>query len=249
LFASVAALLNGKQSNTEFTQAVRDYESKIQATANDVVAGNYPAGGFTCTSNFNGPLIFNLGAPPLGVGTNKGCLFLGKIMTTGTTSTDIFTLAGRQFKQGSPLDIEQLSDALAVAVTSPIDVTENYFHKFGLQIKNVYTITGNTSVGGFGFITEISGAIGGGNPETGSRGVLLYQLNGTISPNTNSRLSNSILINSIVPVRLVLAPGGIRVCLWDGGVHRGEITVGANGSQTATEVTIDNGISVVCQNA
>lgn len=241
LFASVAAMLSGKQATTEFNQAVRDYEAKIQATASDVATGFYSTGTFSCSVSGPGPVTF-APAPVSLPGTNKGCLFLGKMLATGALSTDIFTLAGRQYKPDNITDIETLADASARAVYSPVDITEPYTNKFSMMIKNVYTIPGNVSIGGFGFISELSGANGAGSPDTGSRGVLLYGLTGTTSPNANNRAANAALINAGVTPE----PTGVRVCLWDGGNHKGEITVGDNGSQTTTEVTFDNGVSPVC---
>lgn len=244
LFAGVVLMFNGKQATIEFTQAVRDYEAQIQAVASDVATGTYSTGTFNCMAS--GPSVsFSVGANLSG--TNLGCIFLGKIITTADNNADIFTLAGRQYKfVDNVTDVENLAEAGPKVVGAPVvDLTENYVHKFGLLIKNVYTIPSNFSVGGFGFISELSGATGAGNPDTGSRGVLLYQLNGTSSPNTNNRTSNSNLINTTS--NLVAASGGIRICFTDGGSRRGEITVGENGSQTATELTIDNGVSTLCQ--
>jgi prepilin-type N-terminal cleavage/methylation domain-containing protein len=243
LFASVAILLSGKQRVTEFTQAVRDYEAKIQSVASDVAAGNFRSGEFNCSAGSTGHVDF-LPAPVSDAGTNKGCLFLGKVITTGSSDSDIFTVAGRQYMADNVTDVKTVADAIPWTVYSPVDITEAYAHKFGMMIKNVYTIPNNQSVGGFGFLLQLGGS-GAGNPDTGSRGVLLYSVTGTSSPNANGRAANAGLINTT----LTAASTGIRVCLWDGGSHKGEITIGENNSQTATEVTVDNGISTVCQNA
>jgi len=252
LFAAVAALLSGKQATTEFNQAVRDYESKVQSVASQVAAGFYTTGSFNCNGDNTGnPVTFSRTVPINAAGANISCLFMGKMMTAGTTSSDIFTMAGRQYKTSTTSgDVVTIDDAKPVAVYDPgnsVDVTESFTYKFGLTIKNVYTINGNVSTGGFGFLIELGGGTAAGSPVTGSRGVLLYSLANNSAPNVADRGTNAARFG--VVANLALAPGGIRICLTDGGTHKAEITVGANGSQTSTEVTIDAGISAVCQNA
>ncbi|CAN5448737.1 hypothetical protein BH10PAT3_BH10PAT3_8270 [soil metagenome] len=252
MFLSVSLMLSGKQAETQFTQAVRDYESKIQSVSAEVRNGYYQSGTFNCSATDIAGTKVNISALPVAeAGTNKGCVFLGKVMTMGKTSADIFTVAGRQFIGASNSgDVKDLGQAVPKAVArAGYDVTEQYEYKYGLEVKNVYLIGTPplTSVGGFGFMIELGGGAGSGNPVTGSRGVLLYRLAGPTAPNTNVRTLNADAIDAAGS--LIAAPEGIRICLWDGGNRRAEITVGANASQSETFVTIGSGISTECQNA
>lgn len=255
LFTSVAVMFNGRQATAAFNQAVRDFESKIQVLANDVATGSYNSGGITCTNSATGVTFSSTTGTQ---GKNLGCIFLGKMITVGLspegiTKADVFTLAGSQYNS-SGVDVLNLSEAKPRAVysstDSQIDVTDSYTFSNGLLLKSVYDIGLAKSTGGFGFLSELGGSSGPGNADSGSRSVELYSLyNNTITtiPNTNNRQANVTLIN--LTTNYIKATRGIRICVWDGGKRRGEITIGASGSQTSTEVTIDNGVSAECRNA
>jgi len=148
LFASVAALLGGKQSATEFTQAVRDYEAKILETSSDVTSGHYENDNLTCFINGAGKVKFNSGASSFGTGSNKECIFLGKILAANTDETRIYSVAGKHYKSDNVTDVENLTDADPAAIITPVNITESYKHKYDLKIENVYTIGSNISVGG-----------------------------------------------------------------------------------------------------
>jgi hypothetical protein len=244
LFISVAYMLNGRQAETQFNQALRDYESKIQSVANDVSSGFYETGVFNCIPGAgSSPVTFNNVPPIQEAGTNQNCIFLGKMITTNTNSSDIFTVMGRRISGG--LDVKTIAEATPAAVYQPpLDITEGYTHRFGLQLRRAFVIGTATSVGGFGFISELAGGAALSAPVTGSRGVLLYRLGSTVAPNNQSRQLNDD--DMAVPANYIRADEGIRLCFWDGGRRRGEITIGANASQTSTFVTAGSGVSSDC---
>ena len=69
---------------------------------------------------------------------------------------------------------------------------------------------------------------------------MLYGLLSTSTPGTTSAGTLNVAAN------YYLIPEGVRLCLSGGNGKKAEITIGANGSQTATYVNIDNGVNSVC---
>lgn len=244
LFAAVARTLSGRRSQNESTQAVRDFESKLQGVANDVINGYYP-NGFNCSADAGGSAV-NLTATTSTGGTNVGCIFLGKVIAFDSTDADIITTIGRQYIGAiGSADVSNLTEAKPVAVAiSGADVTDNYVYNYGLRVtKMVQLSDNNTNVGAIAFMSQLSGGIGGSNPLTGSRSVLLYGMNGT-TPNTDSTTTTAGKINA--SGSLIALPDGVRICLRGGNDQKAEVTVGAGGNQTSTFVTLDSGVDSVC---
>ena len=245
LFVGVVSLLGGRSQQTETTQAVRDFESKLQNIASDVANGYYP-NGFTCTADSGGSAIV-LNATAIGGGTNVGCIFLGKVLALDTADTDIITVVGRQFTSSiASTDVSTLAEAkpVAVARSGGPDVTDTYIHKYSLQVTKMVQLSDNTTnVGAIAFITQLSGGIGGSSPVTGGRSTLLYGMAGA-SPNSDSVVTTAGKIDATSS--LYALPDGVRICLKGGNGQRAEITVGAGGNQTSTFVSIDNGVNSVC---
>ncbi len=105
LFFSVMLLVSGQQGRTEFSQSIRDFQSTIEDTANDVATGYYTSSGsFICTArapissvytstsrDYNVPdgtsplnpggsfrPITGMGTPTQG--TNQTCTFIGNAL-------------------------------------------------------------------------------------------------------------------------------------------------------------------------
>lgn len=83
MFAAMLVAFNGRQARTEFTQAVRDYESMLQGIISDVNNGYYSSDGYKCISA--GPdYVPDLALSPSNeTGTNGDCIFIGKLLGVG----------------------------------------------------------------------------------------------------------------------------------------------------------------------
>ncbi len=249
LFLGVVLLLSGRQGQTETTQAVRDFESKIQNIASDVSNGFFP-NGYTCTADTAGSpvTVNNPIATPSSVGANVGCISIGKVIVFDTADADILTVVGRQFVSiigGSDVSTIAETKPVAVARAGGPDVTDNYPYRFGLRVTKMVRLSDNiTSVGAVAFMSQLSGGVGASNPTTGSRSTLLYGLSSTTTPNTDPVITTATKVS--VTANFYAIPDGVRLCLLGGNGQKAEITIGANGSQTATFVSIDNGVNSVC---
>ncbi len=109
MFISAAAFINGRQNRTQFTTAINSLQQQIQQIINETENGFYPnSGTFTCVPNATGPVTFNSTSSKQG--TNGGCIFLGKALQFGISSSgsgastlDVLPLVGNQYQSGIPI--------------------------------------------------------------------------------------------------------------------------------------------------
>jgi len=245
LFVSAAILFNGKQGRTEFSQSMRDFESKLQTVANEVSTGFYVTG-FTCKANGSGQV--KVTSPVASEGANEGCIFLGKAVHSDGDQLDTYTVVGKQYIGSSTDDVVTIDDAKPVAVSqyssgnSP-DVTNTYQNKWGMKVTAIKEADSNNPIGTFAFISELGGGVGASSPVTGSRGVVLYSIK-------NSRMTDSP--NSVVgdierPTLYKVEQEGVKICVTGANRQIGEIDLGTHDSQTGTEVLIDEAVSDACK--
>lgn len=101
LVLTVIATISGQQGKTEFAQAIRDADSRIQDTLNDYASGFYERGSnVSCTADNSGnpPVLTNA---PSNIGTNIGCAYIGRLIKfSGADSYTVHTVVGRQFQAG-----------------------------------------------------------------------------------------------------------------------------------------------------
>lgn len=111
MFVSAMAFVNGRQNRTEFSTAVRDFESVINDIANDVSDGYYAnatSGGQTirCYLDASGNVIIRQQTTNT-QGGNQGCIFIGKALQFRPDESSLddgqyltYTLVGKQYKNG-----------------------------------------------------------------------------------------------------------------------------------------------------
>jgi len=134
-----AAMLTfrGQQGRTEFTQSMRDIDSKIQTIAKDVASG-ISSNTMACTIDASSGRPNLSSVTPGSTGTNPECIFLGKAIEVNTNSDTIktYTVLG---KRNSSMT---LSAANPTAVGSP----ESYSLIGGSTIKSstTYDFSGST---------------------------------------------------------------------------------------------------------
>jgi len=248
LFVSAAVLLTGRQATTEAVQAVRDYESKIQSVASDVLSGYYP-GGYKCTFvSGTGVKVSTITAT---AGTNYGCVSLGKVVAVNSSSANVITVIGQQYAGASQIDASTIAEASPIAVAldslnrSQVDVTEQYTHLYGLEVTKIKSLnTGTSTIGAFGFITSLGGGVSTGSPVSGSRSVQLYTVN--TSSLSDSLQNSADKINTRTPESFTREPDGILICMKTGNGKKASITVGDKNTNTNTFIKIDTGVGTDC---
>jgi len=238
MFASVAVLLRGRQANVEFTQSVRDYETKLLNIMSDVRTGYYNTG-FTCSAPVTGtPIITNTPAPPA---SNSACIFVGKVIQANAIpGSTISTLIGRRTVSGATSDdIETLAQARPVVATV---ASESYEHPFRLRVHRIIRQSNNAiSVYAIGFINKLSGGVANAAPGEGggSNTIELYGL-----------LNSASLVSpapAVDVVNFVPLTDGVIICLRGQNTDQfAEISVGGGNSQTGMITTINKTAGTRC---
>ncbi len=244
LFVMIAIAFQGRQARVEFTQAVRNYEARLQNVISDVTKGYYQSSGFACSAGMSGPPSINSSAPQ-DPGTNSGCIFLGKVVASHEASGDVLTVIGRRLvgAAGSP-DVRNLEEARPLAVhdsVTNVDITELLNHSYGLQVRKVLRLGDQTTtnVAAFGFMNQLAGGVS--SDAQGSRSVLLYGITDTMVATPTDTAAALIQNNGLVRLN-----DGILICLRGANGQRAEVTIGANNSQTAFTTVLDTENSGAC---
>jgi type II secretory pathway pseudopilin PulG len=255
LFVAAMVTVNGQQAKTQFAQAMRDADSKIQRVINDVYAGFYPSYSNINCSAGGSSLSFSSGTT--GQGANRECISLGKVFHFGPNDASvspnqdgyfIYALAGRRTVAGSPLPgtpVSNLAEATPAAVynaTAGLDLTEKSPLGWGLQVTRVGLYTpGNpgsiaSDVSLVGFITSFNQF----NPGTsdlvsGSQTVDLVTAAGN-----GVNQTQSFGVAQVPNLSTSAAPNGVVVCfraIRSG--QRAAILIGADNSRLTTQLKLE----------
>jgi len=241
LFAAVISTFSGRQAKTQATQSARDMETELKSISNDVYSGSFPTG-LTCTVSGTAQPIIAKNAAKEG-GSNKGCVFLGKIVVFEDKMFKVYSVVGKQFINSSSYsDVASLygdNGAKPVVVrfsTDPTYLVYQYDYQYGTTAKKVERITADGNGRNFkaiAYFHQLSGGALTSGSQTGSRGVDLYGITfddaGTFQP-----LTTPIDLSNIAASRYEAVEQGVRVCLEAGNGERGELILGGSGGSAST---------------
>jgi prepilin-type N-terminal cleavage/methylation domain-containing protein len=243
LFVSAAVMIAGRQNQTQFDQSIRQIQSQIQQTINEVSIGYYPnLNNFKCSAS-GASLSISSGSS--GQGTNTGCVFLGKVMQFGVNNTDpeqfiTFTLAGLQ-QDASGNQISSLANARPLVIASSpshSDIPNGYVTsnlEGGLtSVKMSYN---GTPIGAVAFVSNLAPS-GSGSVISGSQQIGLVPINGTAlgaSPSTTADAIDNALASGAATIN---PTNGVQLCIASGTTNQsGLITIG--GGSRDLNVTLD----------
>ncbi|HTH72242.1 MAG TPA: prepilin-type N-terminal cleavage/methylation domain-containing protein [Candidatus Pristimantibacillus sp.] len=261
LFLSAALMISGKQAQTAFDQSIREIQSQVQQSLNEVGAGFYPNNNnFKCA-------VAGVGQPPtlsaaaVNQGTNSGCIFLGKAIQFGVGSNDpdrfsTYTIAALQNFGSCATEPACLAAAkpVVVAPSNPSHNTAGYpdnsndeeLHNGLKAVRAWYNNgAGDVEIGAIAFVSSLAqyGATGG--LVSGASSVNIVAIDGTalgaskqdLAELLNSDGGNKLAAGTINP------SGGVYVCFESGGTQDyGIIQIGGNGRDLAVNlVTKDKG--------
>ncbi|OGL30763.1 hypothetical protein A3F37_04050 [Candidatus Saccharibacteria bacterium RIFCSPHIGHO2_12_FULL_41_12] len=205
LLVSVLGVISGQQQKTRFQTGVRDFESQLQDTINDVETGYYPntAGNAGEGGDLKaGDKIF----------IGKGIQFYKNSSTNELTSWREMVISGNTTipdPPGEPKDVTTLSEATPTASGSSVS------HELlnGVVLTSIkYGTAGTSSFG----IAVVSGISSDGKKSSGSRGQLAYL---DISSVDNEGFLDSA-IGSLTDASIANASNGVVFCLSEGGGGR-----------------------------
>lgn len=161
MFVVVAISFGGRQQQIQFTQSVRDFDSRLKDIMNDVSTGYYPENSaVTCTASLAGPVIDTGTAKALG--SNDFCISIGKVvqfspLNSGVNAENeqiisVFNVVGlrRDSNGNNPTTIQQ---ALPAAIPAPSVSQLNW----GLRVRKVvYEGSPTSTSSAIGFFSSLS---------------------------------------------------------------------------------------------
>jgi hypothetical protein len=242
LFIVAVVLISGKQERAELTTGSRDLESRFQTIINDVSNGFYPnTGTFSCHQVGGVPTIttpFGGGAEQ---GTNKDCIFLGKIVqfkVGGATPEvyHVYTVVGaRVNSSGDPVSDLTEAKPRIITVTNSYDIQTL---PFGISAQAV-KYNGSTNIGAVAFLSDLGDS--GAQGDSGQ--VDVYPILGTslgqsLNAGTITGMQNQ-LSNAAAPVN---PNGGVQVCMVGGSGNKSILyNIGTDGRKVTISTDIKNG--------
>lgn len=237
-FLLLIALLafQGQQAKVEFGQSVRDMQSVIQQTINEVAAGYFPASDNVKCQVSGNALDISEGSAVQG--TNTDCIFMGKVMQFGIGGTDpqqynVLTLAGAKNNDGD------IAKTKAQVVDIP-GVTSTNIVRNGVRVVSMkYVVDGtSTDIGAVAFVSGL-GSFNGSQLLSGSQQISLIPVRGSgQAPNTSQQA-----VMDAVKTQLGTSPinpnGGVQICFQSGGTKQsGLITIGGGGRELTVKLDI-----------
>jgi type II secretory pathway pseudopilin PulG len=243
LFLSAVLLINGKQNETSFNQAIHSVQTQLQQIVNDVGSGYYPNNGtIACTSSGGKPLLSSTGSDSQG--TNQDCLFLGKVVqfAVGVSDPEIFnvyTVTGlKDSSSGPTTDLTSAQARLIAQGTgdpaSVPDVFDSDQLQYGLTVSKMYYngVTGN-SISAVGFTSNLASLSAGDGSQ---------QVNVIAIPNTTlhtDKVSAVKQIDDNLTSSVMNPTGGVQICFNSGGTKQsGLISIGDDGQLGTIDLTI-----------
>ena len=234
LFVAVATIISGQQGRTEFTQTVREVESRVRDLVNDIETGYYPSQqNFSCqTTNESGretPRISTASSDDLG--TNSECVFLGQAfhfpINQNPQSLQVYTVvANRLLPNGKDAttfaDLNPVSDAVLAQTYTFSDAISFEAVRYGLN-----------DIGAFGVYSSPAPGAGG---EVGSGSVT-----SNLVPLTNTRDNSTQqeVFNDLGNTTAINPSNGIEICLKSNTNDQyGIIRLGAQNRKLVTEAKI-----------
>lgn len=236
LFVVAALYINGRQAKTEFQAGSRDIESRLRQAINEVSNGYYPNNGvFKCTALGGVPTISTPGAAQ---GTNKDCIFLGKIVQFNVDNSSpekmyVYSVIGlREARPG------QLATTLTQA--NPRIITLAGTYDVYTMPAGMSTVAAETDAGAVGFVSNLNSLDVLGP----SQQIDVYPLDG-VGVGASMASAVSTIESSRTASLKATSPNprdGVRWCVRSGGTNQSVLyTIGGQGRQLTVSTEIKNG--------
>lgn len=121
LLVAAMSLINGKQAKTEFQTGMNSLRQQFQQIINETSSGYYPNNStFRCQPSVGSPVRILSGSNA--VGTNGGCIFLGKVVHLGAEGSaekyTVFSLAANRTFNGK--EVTTYTDARPTAIARAV---------------------------------------------------------------------------------------------------------------------------------
>jgi len=235
LFVAIVGTISSRQSKVQFNQAINQVKGQLEGVINEVASGRFPDQKiYGCNAPTGGPsgnLQIDEGSPR-DQGTNKDCIFIGKILQFGTGYGDspekyaVYPVAG--YRGATRLDnsyampLEKLKEL--ITLTNGLSAK---WVKYGPGAPHA-----GTTIGALGIFVHLSGEDmdGDGAAEAvGSQSVEVRPIMFTYMNEDNS-INNVKLQARYAPH----TPNGVHICFKSGSTNQsGLITLGGSKAGTS----------------
>lgn len=246
LLTSALLVFSGRQARTQFSQSVRETESKLRTSINEVASGYYPnSSDFSCSAPAGGGPALSSGTANE-QGTNEGCIFLGKVLHFKEGSeVKLYTVVGLQKTSGSDsTEVTTLQEAKPTLIASPSgntpDNTEDFVIPWGVKVTKIVAegACGANSISSFGFILGLGG-YSGTDLVSGNQSVELLPL---CAPTLDANFNLDGVISETESITGANKnKGQVTICLASDSVdEKAAIIIGSENNQLSTSTMIDN---------
>ena len=252
MFIVAFGFVGSKQQKSQFRQGMFAIDSQIKTVINDVANGYYAStDNISCTGGGTG-IAPSISSGPSGSktqGTNKGCVFLGKVIQfsvqgTNNNGYNLFTVAGNQyvsnasdkvlatnFAQAKPIALPQSAGATDIKTLEWGIVVSHISDKSNPAGSGCFNGAGlSTQPAAFGFFGGF-GNYGGAPSESGAQSVVVACVPAS-QPNDSLNQTETHISN--IADSDVLASPQIVICFQGAQDQKGSLTIGGNNGQALT---------------
>jgi hypothetical protein len=259
MFAVAAVFISGKQADSEFRQGMNDINSQVTDVINSVSNGFYPSNGdFSCNASSGAPTVTPLtGGTTQDQGSNKGCVFMGKIIQFGTPDSSgakdgsqfrVYSVVGRQSTDDSGTNAPAtFVDAKPAIIKDPSHITEDSRINWGIRVVKAFEGDPSNQIAGVGFFGSFKS---GDTSDSGSQSVISIPFKRSADAGvqgTADELADAagVLNASAMDSSLSNDPNpDITLCLEGPGKHYGTLHIGdENGQRLTTRIRLGNSLS------
>lgn len=235
MFVISANFISGKQANAEFNQGINNIAAQINQSINDVSNGYYQsADDVVCSVNGSGNPQLSSGSATKG--TNKGCVYMGKLyqfkVGGDSQAYQINDIVGLKIPTGGNITDNPTSFATAKPAISTSFLKESKKLQWGLTIEKMKT-TSSSDIGSFVIVKNFAA----GSDGSGSQSIIAIPI----------QMSLGSAVTTITPAMAAAldtssgSDESISMCFKGGNEKYGVITVGGSGQKsTATIKQISN---------
>lgn len=250
-FLLIAAItnINGNRRQVEFTQSIREFESRVNDLTNDVPTGYFGTNGNLACSAVTARPSITAGASPLG--EDEDCIYVGKILQFwpdgNRDKIRVFPLAGRRLGLTTQEPVRDIDEALpvAAALAAGGDGVYDITLDNGVEVSRVFDGDIGTLpppvVNRFllvGMITNFEGISSTGNISE-AQTVQIGGISGSASAVLAPKSAAIGVINTLTNANYKKATKGIVICLVGTDGRRASLTFGAAGSGS-TQLEVGN---------
>jgi hypothetical protein len=252
MFAASAVFISGKQSNAQFKQGMNDVNTELRGVIDNVANGFYPSNSnFKCVASGGKPTITTVTNTQ---GSNKGCVFIGKIIQFNTydasgsnrdgTNYSVYSVAGLQSTDDTGTTLPTSFKESAPTIINRSDVTETIHLHWGVELVKAYEGSASNTISGIGFFGSFRS---GDASASGSQTVLSVAVPVSTDTNKQGKIDEvAAFVGNVSPgtstgdgkplddATAAKPNPKVTLCFKGGGDHYAAIYIGDDNSQRLT---------------